>query len=356
MVEPQTLVFPWREPPAPGALLEVAEGLFWLRLPLPFRLNHVNVWLLRDSDGWTVVDTGCKTPELMAIWESVLSTALEGKPVRRVVSTHGHVDHIGLSGWLVERFDASFYSTFGEWCWARLAHMHDVANAGSAYTRHLRQHGVPRDLAGAMVENRGLYVDLASPLPGSITEIRDRDRFRFGQRDFDVLITPGHSFEHASFVDRAAGLWIAGDHLLPKISPVIAVYEMLPQADPLGDYLASFDRLADLPADCLVLPSHGLPYRGLHQRIAELRRHHAERLEATAGFLDVPRSAFDLSRAMFPHIDGPEGIGFALGETLAHINYLVARGLVDRRDLAGGRMLLERRAATSAPNKAGAFR
>jgi glyoxylase-like metal-dependent hydrolase (beta-lactamase superfamily II) len=343
---PSRLRFPWSEPPASGEAREVAEGIFWVRLPLPFRLNHVNIWLLKEDDGWTVVDTGCATVELLETWEVLLATVMQGQPVRRVVSTHGHVDHIGLAGWLVNRFRAEFVSTFGEWCWARLAHMHDVPGARDAYFRHLVRHGIDDAMAEEMVGNRGTYIDLASPIPGSISEIRDGGRIRFGNRDWEIFVTPGHSFEHASFLDRQAGIWIAGDHLLPKISPVIAVYEMLPDADPLGDYLASFDRFADFDAEMMVLPSHGSPYHGVHQRIDELRRHHAERLDATIHYLDAPKSSFQLSQDMFPHVEGAESVGFALGETIAHINYLVARGIVEKIGPTGGR--LEFRATTAA--------
>lgn len=326
-----------------GEAREVADGIFWVRLPLPFRLNHVNIWLLKEDNGWTVVDTGCATEQLFAIWKTLLATVMQGQPIRRVVSTHGHVDHIGLSGWLVERFGAEFVSTFGEWCWARLAHMHEVPGARKAYFQHLTRHGIKADLANEMVGKRGGYIDLATTIPDTMTEIRDGGRIRLGNRDWEVFVTPGHSFEHASFLDRQSGIWISGDHLLPKISPVIAVYELLPDADPLGDYLSSFERFANFAADMLVLPSHGLPYRGVHDRIDELRQHHAERLEAAVRFLHSPKTSFELVRDMFPHVDDVEGVGFAFGETVAHINYLVARDWVEKTAQNDGLLLFRAR-------------
>jgi glyoxylase-like metal-dependent hydrolase (beta-lactamase superfamily II) len=268
-----------------------------------------------------------------------------GRPVRRVIATHGHVDHIGLSGWMVERFDADFVGTFAEWIWARVSHTRDVPGSNTAHRSYLVQHGFEAPVADRLVKSRNRFIDLSSPLPGFITEIRDGDMIRFGSRDWRVIVTRGHAFEHASFHDAASGILIAGDHLLPKISPVIAVYEMMPKDDPLADYLASFPRFDGIAADTLVLPSHGMPYHGIHQRISELRGHHQKRLDATAEFLRQPSTALELSRAMFPHVEGPDNIGFALGETLAHVNYLVNQGLVTERRDGDGRLIFTALAA-----------
>lgn len=319
----------WPEAPGKGQVREVAPGLFWARLPLPFRLNHVNVWLLAEEGGWTVVDTGCGTQELLDIWQALEAGPMRDLPISRVVATHGHVDHIGLAGWLVERHKAEFVGTFGEWNWARISHIHDVPGAAETHQAYLVRNGFDPEVAAGMVKSRRRFIDLATPVPGSIVEIRDGEVFRMGGRDWDVIVTPGHAFEHASFFDRASGILIAGDHLLPKISPVIAVYETMPKGDPLGDYLASFGRFSHIPADVLVLPSHGMPYRGIHERIGQLREHHRNRLEATLEILATPRSGVDLAKSMFPHVEGPDNIGFALGETLAHVNYLLRRGMAD---------------------------
>lgn len=330
------LEFPHIDVPPPGEAVEIAPGLLWARLPLPFRLNHVNVWLLEEDDGWTVIDTGCATPAIFSAWEQLLAGPMRGRPVVRVVATHGHVDHIGLSGWMVERFDAEFVGTFGEWMWARVSHTKGFSGADEVHRRFLVGHGFEATVAERMVRSRSRFIDLSTPLPGAIAEIRDGDAVRLGGRDWTVMVTRGHAFEHASFHCAADGILIAGDHLLPKISPVIAVYEMTPKADPLADYFASFPQFDAVPDSTLVLPSHGLPYRGIHQRVAELREHHDRRLDATSGLLRRPSNALDLSKAMFPHIEGPENIGFALGETLAHVNYLLHKGVVDEeRDGAG---------------------
>lgn len=325
---PGQLEFPWSDTPRPGEARAVAPGILWARLPLPFRLNHVNVWLLEEDHGWTVVDTGCATPEIIAAWTALLAGPMGGRPVTRVIATHGHVDHIGLSGWMVSRFDADYVGTFAEWIWARLSHMHDVPGSASAHHDYLVRNGFDDAAAARLVKSRGRFVDLSSPVPGSITEIRDGETIRMAGRDWRVIVTRGHAFEHASFHDAHSGLLIAGDHLLPRISPVIAVYEMMPKADPLEDYLASFPQFDGVADGTLILPSHGSPYYGVRTRIEQLRQHHRQRLEATAECLRQPRTAVELARDMFPHIEGPDNIGFALGETLAHVNHLLLKGVV----------------------------
>lgn len=331
----EALDFAWTDPPPPGEVVEIAPGLLWARLPLPFRLNHVNVWLLREEGGWTVIDTGCATPEILEIWEKLLAGPMGGLPVKRVIATHGHVDHIGLTGWMVERFESAFVGTFAEWMWARVSHTHEMPRARSTHSDYLVRHGFNHADAEQLVANRSEFINLSTPLPGSICEIRDGDTIRFGGRDWSVIVTGGHSFEHASFLDADNGILIAGDHLLPSISPVIAVYEMAPDADPLGDYLASFSKFDGVDDDVLVLPSHGMPYRGIRKRIGQLEMHHRERLDVVVDYLRMPRSALELSRKMFPRVEGVANIGFALGEALAHINFLVRQGTVTKTSDAG---------------------
>jgi glyoxylase-like metal-dependent hydrolase (beta-lactamase superfamily II) len=218
--------------------------------------------------------------------------------------------------------------TFAEWVWARVSHTHDVPGSNAAHHSYLVRNGFDDEAAGRLVKSRHRFMNLSTPIPGWISEIRDGDTVAIGGRAWRVIVTRGHAFEHASFYDPEANVLIAGDHLLPKISPVIAVYEMIPKGDPLGDYLESFPQFDLISDDALVLPSHGMPYRGIRKRIEELREHHRLRLDATAEFLRNPKSAFDLAREMFPHVEGPDNIGFALGETLAHVNRLVRQGIV----------------------------
>ena len=330
------LTYPDLTPPPPGTVTQLAPGLFWACMPLPFRLNHVNIWLLRGDDGWTAIDAGCDTPTIRAAWEDLLSGPLDGQPLARLIATHGHVDHTGLAGWLCRRFDAPLVGTFAEWIWARLSHTRDVPEARQAHLDFLHRHGASPEIAEAMSSGRERYMDLATDLPGALQEIRDGQLVTFGGREWRVIVTRGHANEHSSFYCAADNILIAGDHVLPRITPVIAVFEMAPDGDPLADFLESFQQFAGIPDDVLVLPSHGLPYRGLHRRIAQLRAHHADRLDHTLQLVNEPCSAIDLAGALFPRVDGSENLAFALSETLAHLNYLVNTDrLVEERDLHG---------------------
>lgn len=322
------LEFPWANAPEPGQTIEIAPGLLWARHPLPFRLNHVHVWLLDEGDRWTSIDAGCDTPDIRAAWEKLFSGAMRDRPVERVVATHGHVDHIGLCGWLHERFGAQFWGSFGEWTWARISHIKGIPGAAEAHYDHLMRNGFSESEAHEFLISRDRFLDLATPLPGSLHEIRHGDSVRMGGRDWTTIQTGGHSFEHMCFFNSQENILIAGDHLLSKISPVIAVYEMVPQSDPLGDFFDSFAKFDHVPDDVLVLPSHGLPYRGIRRRIAELRDHHRQRLDMTLDLLQEPRTGYALIRAMFPKVQGVDNLGFAFGEALAHVNHLMRLGLV----------------------------
>jgi glyoxylase-like metal-dependent hydrolase (beta-lactamase superfamily II) len=331
-----TLTFPHDIPPENGGVMTVAPGLLWVRLPLPFQLNHINVWLIEDGDGWFLIDTGCNTEEINRAWENLFSGVMENKPITRLAVTHGHVDHVGLAGKITSRFGAHYVGTFGEWVWARIAHTKDFPGSNMALHDFLLGHGFEDAQVRNMVQTRSHFIDLSTPVPPAISEIRDGDTIEIAGRPWQILVTKGHAFEHSSFYDPAENVIIVGDHLLPNISPVIAVDEMIPGADPLKDFLESFSRFSDIPSDTLVLPSHGLPYRGIHQRINELRQHHEKRLEATVKQLDKPLTARELAKAMFPRVEGTIGISFALAETLAHVNYLLNQEVIKEDVNASG--------------------
>ncbi len=332
----RAIAFPWATPPEAGEARAIAPGLLWARLPLPFRLNHVNVWLIEEDDGWTVIDTGCNDAITLAAWEVLFAGPLAGKPVTRLVATHGHVDHIGLAGRIVDRFGCRFVGTLTEWLWARIEHVPHMPGAVETHRTYLMRNGFDVGEARRMIASREKYVDLAVPLPGQIEEIRHGESIRMGGRDWTVIVSGGHAHAHASFHDAEGGVLIAGDQLLPGISPVIAVYETNPFGDPLGDFLQSFASFDDVAPDTLVLPSHGLPYRGAALRMEELRIHHRDRLAQTLALLGEPRTVRDLTRAMFPRVHDLDGIGFAVGEVLAHVNHLVQLGAVASEETAGG--------------------
>ena len=328
MLTVDPLDYPFADVPAPGQAWQVAPGLYWARIPLPFRLDHVNVWLIDEDDGWTVIDAGCANEVSRDAWATLISGPMKGGRIRRVIATHGHVDHVGLIGELVARHDSDFCATFGEWAWARMSHIHDVPGAIDTLRSYHLRNGLDPALIEAMIANRRGFIDLSVPLPGWLNALRDRGTVAMGGRDWDIIVTGGHAHEHSAFHDPAGGVLIVGDQILPRISPAITVLEMVPDGDPLDEFLRSFDRFSHVADDALVLPSHGRPFRGLHSRMADLAAHHHDRLDAVRGLLHSPRTAIDLMRLLFPRVTDVEQTGFALGETLAHVNWLLHRGQV----------------------------
>jgi len=320
------LSLPWTEPPAPGTSVGVAPGVRWIRMPLPFQLDHINVWLLDDGDGWTIVDTGVGLPPTRARWQTAFATELGERPVTRVVITHFHPDHIGNAGWIAERFGAEFRTTEGEWRAAQYAlrsrHPQDLDRR----LAHYRRHGVPADGLERLRRRGHHYPELVPTLPLACRPIADGASLTIGGRAWRVLVQHGHSPEHACLSCESLGVLIAGDQVLPTITTNISVWPEWPRDNPLAGYLDSLGRLRSLAGDTLVLPSHGLPFRGLHERLDALGQHHDARLAETAGALVEPRTAAEIAATLFRRELDTHQLSFAIGEALAHLNYLEAQG------------------------------
>lgn len=328
------LLFP--QPPAAGGIREVAPGLLWLRMPMPLRLNHVNIWLLEESDGWTAIDTGIAGDTTREIWEKVAGELFVGKPLRRLIATHGHTDHCGVSAWMVERFDVPFVTTLTEWQAARVR-MIDEARPISERTEQFgRVHGCDDDMIQSFRAHRAVMAPMLEEQPLSIEQIREGDTLNIGGRTWLVMTCGGHADEHVSLYNVDDGVLIAGDQILQKITPMIGVFPDRPLGNPLDDYLRSLPRFLGLPGDVLVLPSHGMPFHGLHVRVGQLQAHHEERLDTLLSHLDGPRSASSCTRFLFQRAVAEGQSRLALAETLAHLNYVVAEGRAERSLLADG--------------------
>ncbi|HRD74552.1 MAG TPA: MBL fold metallo-hydrolase [Hyphomicrobiaceae bacterium] len=328
--------------PMGAETIELAPGLLWARFPLPFRLNHINVWLLREDDGWTLIDTATTTREALDLWEALLSGPLSGAPVRRLIATHGHTDHVGLAGWLVDRVGGvPFVATLAEWHSPQVRIIDAKQPMRPDTMRFLESHGCDQPTVAAYAQDRAKTHALLGPLPASFLRITDGETIRFGGRAWRVMVCGGHASEHASFYCEEERILIAGDQVLSKISPMIGVFPQEPWSDPLTEYLASLDRFRVLPEDTLVLPSHGMPFRGLHVRVDQLADHHEARLDTLVGLMGRPEVAMTLARGLFPKaVDEGQG-RHALAETLAHIHRLVTTGRA-RRNESGGKLLFER--------------
>jgi glyoxylase-like metal-dependent hydrolase (beta-lactamase superfamily II) len=340
--------------PEPGRSLEVAPGVRWLRMPLPFALDHINLWLLRDEvdgqPGWTVVDCGVDQAQTRSAWEQVFSQELQGLPVLRVIVTHMHPDHIGLAHWLTGRWSAPgrscrLWISAADWNAARLACRGGTGPAGEQAADFYALHGLgDAKVLDSVRGLRGDYADLVPEVPATHRRLMHGQVLRIGGRDWTCLAGHGHSPEHIALHCPALGVLIAGDMVLPRITTNISVWGHEPEGDPLALYLASLAAMRALPAGTLVLPSHGKPFTGLHERIDQLETHHAERLAAIEqACARAAHSALDLLPTLFKRRLEGQQLLFALGEAVAHLHCLLGRGLL--RAEPGGDGVLRWRAA-----------
>ncbi|QJE00094.1 MBL fold metallo-hydrolase [Massilia forsythiae] len=321
--------------PAPGTRMQVAPGLSWLRMPLPFALDHVNLWLLDDEidgrRGWSLIDCGAATDATRAAWEQLFADDMGQGPLLRVFATHCHPDHVGLSGWLCERFEAPFWTSAAEFAFARMMAAALPGVDGPSAIPHFRRHGLADEgMLEQMRSRKNYYPSLVPAVPPAYTRLQDGHQVAIGGDTWRVITGFGHSPEHVALYSARRNVLVSGDMVLPRISTNVSVFAVEPEGDPLRLYLESLDKFAGLPDDVLVLPSHGKPFRGLHIRIGQLRDHHAARLEEVRSACATPCSAAEIVPLMFRRALDAHQLGFALGEALAHLHALWYDGRLRR--------------------------
>ncbi len=325
-----SLHFPFEHAPAPGTALRVADGVYWLRMPLPFALDHINLWLLQDGEGWTIVDTGIGSPTTQEHWREVFASALQGKPVTRVIVTHFHPDHIGCAAWLAREWQAPVWMTQGEFLTAHAIAAQLPGFDVEAMIAQFARHGLDETHQEKFRARGNAYSKVAPELPRAFCRILPNDVVTIGGNAWRVIMGHGHSPEHASLHCEALGVVISGDMLLPRISTNVSVPAASPDADVLRWYLDSIAAYRTLPADTLVLPSHGRPFIGAHARVSELEQHHAERCAEILGACTTPQSACELLPLLFKRDLDTHQLMFAMGEAIAHLNSLHHDGRVLR--------------------------
>ena len=321
--------FPVPAPPPPGKTIEIASGVYWLSTFLPFRLRAVNLWLLRDHDGWTMVDCGFPLPEVRRQIEAAWGSVLEGMPIRRLVVTHHHPDHVGNCRWICERWGIVPTMTLQERDQSKVLLGTRWDDSSRERIEFWRRHGLTEDEAVAVNRNFGSHRELFVTPPEKWNQISDGDVLPIGEADWKVVVASGHTFEQALLYSREGNLLISGDQVLAQITPNVSVRFDDPEADPLTQFLDSNRRIARICGDAMVLPSHKLPFMGLQERIKAIERHHEERLEVIERELrGRPCTAASLIPALFgdPKELTGHDIAFALGESLSHLHYLVSQG------------------------------
>jgi glyoxylase-like metal-dependent hydrolase (beta-lactamase superfamily II) len=331
--------------PDKGTTITVAPGVKWLRMPLPFALDHINLWLIEDDGGWAIIDTGLATEPTRTIWERIFADELEGRTITRVVVTHFHPDHMGNAGWLCRKFGVPLFVTETEWLWARSLSL-DADSAGFAaeHAPFYRHTGLDAAAMETFAARGNRYRSGVSPVPRSFRRLADGQEVEIGRRRWRVIVGRGHAPEHACLYCADLGVVISGDQVLPKISPNVGVWPTEPEADPLALYMSSLEKLrAAVPGDVLVLPSHNLPFRGFDIRIEQLLLHHEQRLDLLEEACARPHTAAELVPVLFKRELDAHQLGFAIGETLAHLQRLRYAGRIRRETRPDGVWVYERR-------------
>jgi glyoxylase-like metal-dependent hydrolase (beta-lactamase superfamily II) len=316
------------EIPEAGEWQEVAKGIFWIRMPLPFDLNHINLYLLEDGDAFTLIDTGIGTLATKACWESLIERY--NIKLKQVIVTHMHPDHIGLAGWLTERFKVPLLMTYAEYFTARAI----VAGGQGADNWqdkvYLQRAGFDEEYIEKNTQSKNGIRKVVSPIPLSYFRLQHNSEVKIGDDIWKVMVGRGHSPEHACLYCESRQILISGDHVLPQISPNIGVYNTEPEGNTLKLYLETLPQFLTLPQNTLVLPSHKQPIYGLHNRVNELLAHHHEHLENLIDFCQEPRNLVQCLPILFKRELNEHNMFFAVAECLSHLNYLMYENKLKR--------------------------
>jgi len=325
------LDFPFDRRPGPGETIAVARGLHWLRMPLPWSLDHINLYALEDDGGWTLVDSGVRSGEIKGCWDSLFAGPLAGGPVRRILVTHHHPDHIGLAAWLAARFDAPIHATRAAWLLARTLSLDVADEPPEEVISFMRRAGLPEKTIEAQRRaGWGNFAKLVERLPVGYRRIEGGDRLTIGGETWRVLETGGHAPGHACLFSESRHILISGDQVLPRISSNVSVYPTEPGGNPLEEWLEGLARMRALPEKSFVLPAHNTPFTGLHARLEALIGKHVGRMGDLAAMCAAPKAATEVFPALFLRAISREGYTMATGEALAHLHFLEAEGVLER--------------------------
>jgi glyoxylase-like metal-dependent hydrolase (beta-lactamase superfamily II) len=334
----EALRYPWEAHPGPDQVVEVTSGVLWVRLKLPFRLNHVNIYLIADGDGFAMVDTGFGNEDTIAAWTTLFEGPLRHVKVTRLIVTHSHPDHVGLAGWIVERFSCALEMSQVEYLQSVYHQNRGTEERRNAQRLFFRRHGMDEGLTDQLLGRGQEYLKRVSVLPPSYRRISHGDEVSIGSRRFKVITGGGHALDQVMLYCAADKLFLSADQVLSKISPNVSVWAVEPDQNSLGEYLASLASLTTtLPYDAMVLPGHGVPFYGLKTRIKQLADHHEERCRMIAeACREEPQTSAQLVPVVFhKHVLDAHQMGFAAGELIAHVNYMLVEGRLTAQETDG---------------------
>ncbi len=328
------LVYPFENTPGFGSTMEVAPGVYWLQMPLPMSLNHINLYLLEGEKGWTVVDTGIRGPETRDLWNDIFDQCLFGKPVIQILCTHMHPDHTGQAGFISERWQAPLLMSYGEYYQARV--MGSMMRDGGNWqmSEYFVRAGVAPDFLEKMREARSDFAPAPEdqPLPASYIRLCDGDTLQVGQHTWQIITGNGHSPEHVCLYSKKLRLLISGDQILPVITSNVSVQPTEPFANPMLGWLESHEKFKRLlPNDILVLPAHNAPFYGVQERLQQLIDHHEDRMLLIEENCVEPLRAIDMLGFLFKRELENHSLFMGLGECIAHIHCLMGRNRIERR-------------------------
>lgn len=326
-----TYPFGMGQAPESGEVFEVAEGVHWLSMPLPLVLDRINLWLLEDGDEWVIVDTGISSPASKTVWNTVADNILKDRRVNKVVVTHMHPDHIGMAGWLTEKFKSDLWMSQKEYTTIQQFIKGVGEKEEALFNEFYIAAGATREELSNTKSRPGGYSRIVSPLPNSYKRLQEDDTIIINDREWHIVTGNGHSPEHVCLHCPSLNLLISGDQVIPRISSNISVWPFEPEQNPLQDWLDSCQRLKKiLPDELLVLPAHQEPFYGLHERLSQLIDNHEKTLQQLHDFLSSPKTATDCFPVLFKKEFKGEVNLLAVGESLSHLNYLLHRKVIRR--------------------------
>ncbi len=331
--EPSAVTMPFAAPERFGSLVEVAPGVLWSQLPLPYQPGHVNTYLIDEGDGWCAVDTGLYDDDTRATWGRIIDALPHHRTIKHVLVTHWHSDHSGAAGWLCERFGAPLLMSESEYFKCLLLQCFPQRANAELERRHFLLHGLDPETTEEWVRSGHKYLHMSAPMPHAYRRLVARDELRLGRRRFSIRTAPGHSPEEVMLISDDRDVFFCADQLGPRIAPNIAVQSNDPLGDPLSHYLRSLDEIAlDQPDPALILPGHERPFHGFAGRVEELKAYYARRVGIVETACDAaPRTALELVSHLFRKPPGPVWIGFVMSEAITYANYLVCQGRLVRQ-------------------------